>query len=254
MFENPTLHNLAQTIAAVVADGSGAVKKDVTKEIEVMIDAYAHHIPTPAYAKNAVSAPKPGEAVVLLTGSTGNVGAHILASLLAESKVKKVYTLNRPGKPGEDRLKEAFSDKGLDQALLANPKLVQLHGDVTQDGFGLDAAVIEEASPLPSFLSKYLLKTHKPLTAQSEPDAHPTQRLATGVQPRAAVVRETRRGRTAVRRLCVSHEAARAAAVHQLRLERHPVEPCEERERPRGERDRREPRRCHRVRREQVCG
>lgn len=52
--------------------------------------------------------------VVLLTGSTGSVGAPLLALLLSLPNIRRVYAFNRPsstGKTSQERHTEAFNDK-----------------------------------------------------------------------------------------------------------------------------------------------
>ncbi|KAJ3732692.1 male sterility protein-domain-containing protein [Lentinula guzmanii] len=82
--------------------------------------------------------------IVLLTGSTGNLGCYILASLLSKDHVRRVYTFNRKSTDRNimDRHKAQFEDKELNVALLSSPKLVHLEGDVTLPGLGLSEKVI----------------------------------------------------------------------------------------------------------------
>jgi len=84
---------------------------------------------------------------VLLTGSTGNLGAQLLELLLQDPKVKTVYTLDRPAsgsKSVADRQAQRFADKGLDTTLLNASKLVRLEGEASHKNLGLKSAVYEE--------------------------------------------------------------------------------------------------------------
>lgn len=145
IFDHPILLELASAIASVVAPQVEEDQKDIGLDIQKMLDSYVHHLPKPLHAANGVA---PEKVDVLLTGSTGNVGAHILTALLSESKVHHVYTLNRPSASlsAAERQAAAFKDRGLPVNLLMNPKLTQLVGDITLDGFGLEAAQFEQAS------------------------------------------------------------------------------------------------------------
>lgn len=82
---------------------------------------------------------------VLLTGSTGNLGSHILASLLQSSDVATVYTVDRGSSPLE-RLKSSFEDRGLSVSLLQSKKLVALGGDLSKSDLGLEKKVLEQVS------------------------------------------------------------------------------------------------------------
>ncbi|GJE97240.1 hypothetical protein PsYK624_134550 [Phanerochaete sordida] len=60
--------------------------------------------------------------------------------LLAEPRVARIYTLNRPSASAEPRAREkaAFRERGLPEDALDDPRLVSLAGEVTPDKFGLD--------------------------------------------------------------------------------------------------------------------
>ncbi|PSS15405.1 hypothetical protein PHLCEN_2v3281 [Hermanssonia centrifuga] len=81
--------------------------------------------------------------IILLTGSTGGFGCHILADLLTDSSVDKVYALNR--KPGDlQRQSAAMHKQGLDETLLNSPKLCFLESDLQDVMLGLDRSKYEE--------------------------------------------------------------------------------------------------------------
>ena len=109
-------------------------------DIKKMLQTYASHLPQPAAAGPVLL----DGIVVLITGSTGNVGSHILASLLAEARIKRVYTLNRASSSDQDRQTAAFKARGLPVDILEGNKFVKLVGDVTQERFGLSQTVYEE--------------------------------------------------------------------------------------------------------------
>jgi thioester reductase-like protein len=87
--------------------------------------------------------------VVLLTGSTGNLGSQILASLLNDPRVEKVYALNRASSESRSmfvRHQERFEDKALDATLLTSERLVFVEGDTAHLRFGLSEAIYDEVS------------------------------------------------------------------------------------------------------------
>ena len=100
-----------------------------------MITKYTADLPTPIVRTAGASVGLP---VVLLTGSTGNIGSHILAYLLTDRRVGKVYALNRPSTDPEGRLKAAFEQRDLPLGLLDDERFVSLVGDVTQEAFGME--------------------------------------------------------------------------------------------------------------------
>ena len=86
--------------------------------------------------------------VVFLTGSTGSVGAHMLARLLPSEKVDKVYTFMRKQKAGDgvnmQRQVDAFVERGLDTELLKSHKLALISGDLTAPNLGMSAELYEQ--------------------------------------------------------------------------------------------------------------
>ncbi|THU97082.1 hypothetical protein K435DRAFT_796770, partial [Dendrothele bispora CBS 962.96] len=83
--------------------------------------------------------------VVLLTGTTGSLGTYLLARLLQDSRVSKVYALNRTSdKRLVERQREAFKDRGIDDCLLEREKLVLLEGNTAEAKLGLEESVYDE--------------------------------------------------------------------------------------------------------------
>ncbi|EKM52251.1 uncharacterized protein PHACADRAFT_260494 [Phanerochaete carnosa HHB-10118-sp] len=145
VFEHPTIKQLAAALASFVdpSDGASAATSNTRTragEVRAMIEKHTNNLPTArAQALRRGAAP-----VVLLTGSTGNIGSHILAYLLAEPRIARVYTLNRPSADPRGRLEAAFRERGLPVEELDDPRLMSLVGDVTRDNFGLDDAQYQE--------------------------------------------------------------------------------------------------------------
>ncbi|KAJ3543082.1 hypothetical protein NM688_g5900 [Phlebia brevispora] len=143
IFDFPTIRELASataTIADPSSDTPGS-KKNRAMEIVEMVQKYTAALPAP---RGRQAGPPGDEIVVLLTGSTGNIGSHILASLLEDKRITKIYTLNRPSTTSADRLVTAFKDRCLPVELLSEKKLFSLIGDLTQSNFGLTSDVYEE--------------------------------------------------------------------------------------------------------------
>ncbi|KZT23998.1 putative aminoadipate reductase [Neolentinus lepideus HHB14362 ss-1] len=144
VYNNPTIIELATAVAALVSPTTldGLHDKAPAKAILTMFEKYSKDFPK----ASGSSAQKTGDAVVLLTGSTGSLGSYILASLLGDERVARVYTFNRKSSTGppEERQKVAFEDKGLSVELLASTKLVFLEGDAATKNLGLVAELHSE--------------------------------------------------------------------------------------------------------------
>ncbi|KAG6849167.1 hypothetical protein H0H93_010844 [Arthromyces matolae] len=107
--------------------------------IQAMIEQYSVGL-KPVPAKVAPQALQ-GPLVVLLTGSTGNLGSEILLDLLKNDRVQHVYTFNRPSTRGdaiEDRQIKAFNERRLDTTFLRSEKLSYVLGDATRPDLGID--------------------------------------------------------------------------------------------------------------------
>jgi hypothetical protein len=147
IYNNPTIDKLAAFISGAVTDPEHfALTTNKTEIIEAMIEKYSAGLSAPI-SVNGRSGPPSHDAVVLLTGSTGNLGAQLLESLLRDPRVKRVYVLNRPSsgsKSVQDRQAERFVDKAFDTSLLASERLVFLEGDALQKNLGLSDNVYDE--------------------------------------------------------------------------------------------------------------
>ncbi|KAG5723416.1 L-aminoadipate-semialdehyde dehydrogenase large subunit [Termitomyces sp. T112] len=114
--------------------------------IESLIAKYSTNL-GPIVVENAFPQSRPSTLDVLLTGSTGNLGSQILAELLNENSVDKVYAFNRSSPNDEtmfDRHRKRFRDIGLDTGLLESDKLIFVEGDSALPGLGLDKGLYKQ--------------------------------------------------------------------------------------------------------------
>jgi len=143
IYAYPTVDQLTNYLVTLVADPHTDKTEDVKShvdQIETMIDQYSN--PWPTINGNA----EPGT-VVLLTGSTGSLGSHILEALLRDPRILRIYAFNRPSSRQVsllDRHIDRFEDKGFDKALLASGKLTCIEGDTSQDNLGVPLSVFNE--------------------------------------------------------------------------------------------------------------
>ena len=101
VYEHPTLRGLAHTISALLCTANenslgpdDAPHSTNISIIEQLLERYSSGLPTTTSHHQPIS-DFSSDIVVLLTGSTGALGSHILAVLLEEPRVSKIYTLNR---------------------------------------------------------------------------------------------------------------------------------------------------------------
>ena len=90
--------------------------------------------------------PKGGVAskdVIIVTGTTGGLGALLLEKLLKSPDVERVYALNR-GKEGlMTRQRKAFKERGMDLEVLRSEKLDLLAVDLSDATLGLETDKFE---------------------------------------------------------------------------------------------------------------
>ena len=146
VYEYPTINALGAFLANLVSPGE--IAQIIRSEVEQMLalvgkygSDFPKHTPSTAPGRKRV-----GD-VVLITGTTGSIGASTLVELLESPKVEKVYALNRPRKGGLPliiRQKLALIRQGLDGDLIFSKKLVILEGDLGHPCLGLGESIRRE--------------------------------------------------------------------------------------------------------------
>ncbi|THV01989.1 acetyl-CoA synthetase-like protein [Dendrothele bispora CBS 962.96] len=154
VYEHPTITSLARFIVLVAQRGTLSSLGDSEAQVERDVKAMRRMVEK--YSKNFVPVksdlpPTSNERkVVLMTGSTGGVGVHILHRLLQDETVERVYALVRNRGSGVDspsietKQVNAFMERGVDKDLVRSKKLVLLEANLSQEKFGLKEGVFEE--------------------------------------------------------------------------------------------------------------
>lgn len=153
VYSYPMIRDLAAFIFSLTCPG--AEEHNVTSQsvaaMEAMIAKYSSGFDSPLPSAQQSNAASP--VVVLLTGSTGHLGSQILAMLLNDSRVERVYTYNRPSntKTLRRRHSDKFEEVGLDVALLKSEKLMLISGDAEKTNLGLDQDLYNLVSSYPIY-------------------------------------------------------------------------------------------------------
>ncbi|KAF9811531.1 hypothetical protein IEO21_06535 [Rhodonia placenta] len=141
VFTHPTILLLATAISALANPNRAApAARSPVNQIETMIEKYTASL-TPVSASQAEQ--QTAAAVVLITGSTGALGSYMVAELLADIRVARVYALNR-GTSLQERQAAAFKAAGFSANIMSDVRLKLLSGDMTRDDFGLEAKTLDE--------------------------------------------------------------------------------------------------------------
>ncbi|KAG6900035.1 putative secondary metabolism biosynthetic enzyme, partial [Termitomyces sp. T159_Od127] len=140
VYTYPSIEALTTYLVKLVANPEGWKDgKNAKREIQAMIEKYSADLEILPVSTNG-SFSVPTDKVVLLTGSTGNLGSQILADLLLNPSVERVYALNRvaTGLPSIfERHAVRFADKALDVDLLRSDRLTFVEGDMAMARLGL---------------------------------------------------------------------------------------------------------------------
>lgn len=144
VYEHPTINELGEFVANLVSPREMA--QTIRSEVEQMLALVGKYsFDFPEHTPSTVLSEKRCDGdVILITGTTGSIGASTLAELLASPKVEKVYALNRAhrrGSPLITRQKLALTSQGLDGDIVFSEKLVMLEGDLGRPCLGLEESI-----------------------------------------------------------------------------------------------------------------
>jgi hypothetical protein len=154
VYTYPNITLLASFVMDTIHGSSGsgtsnAVEAKITK-MKAMVEEFTSF---PVAANGAANVRPNGattEQVLLLTGTTGGLGSHILRDACENEEVVRVYAFNRPQKKGSlaQRQRDVLREHGLDESIVDNEKVVLLEGDLTAENFGLEESVYKEVRNL----------------------------------------------------------------------------------------------------------
>lgn len=155
VFQNPTITALAAALCDM-ASSTDTVDSPAShvEAMEAAIQKYTQtlppHVPDPKYP-----APMAGEEVVVLTGTTGGLGSHLLAQLIDTKTVVRVYALNRTSaRPLWERqatvLRERLGNDTQAWHVMLSPKLRLVEAALDKEDLGIDGELYEEVSEMVS--------------------------------------------------------------------------------------------------------
>ena len=151
VFDKANVARLARYLYALRTDDM--TQEDDRGEIEEMKELIKKYSTFIEHVPGASSVP--GGHVVILTGSTGSLGAHILATLLSRSDVRKVYCLVR-GKNPQERVLEALRKRNLD--VPGTAIFVAVTSDLSREDLGLSPEVFTKLrSEITTIIHRYVL-------------------------------------------------------------------------------------------------
>lgn len=116
LYANPTIRKLSDFIHKMLnqhgipGDEHDCLQKSRIAQMATLVHKYTEGLPQVSSRKNQLLETK--KLNVVLTGSTGSLGLHILRSLLDDLNIMKIYCLNRSVN-GRERQEQSFANFGL---------------------------------------------------------------------------------------------------------------------------------------------
>ena len=146
LYANPTIRKLSDFIYkrlnqhGISGDENDDLQKSRIAQMASSVHKYTEGLPQVLSRKNQLLETK--KLNVVLTGSTGSLGLHILRSLLDDPNIKKIYCLNRSVN-GRERQEQGFANLGLKNNL--NPSRVKfIQADYGKGQLGISDAQFNE--------------------------------------------------------------------------------------------------------------
>ncbi|EJF61432.1 acetyl-CoA synthetase-like protein [Dichomitus squalens LYAD-421 SS1] len=151
VYAYPTIGDLTTYVCTSLSMGGRGREDEHASHIlqmKSLVDCYSH-FPSPEWHE-----PCSGRAegtyreVVLITGTTGALGSHLLSQLLRDPRVVRVYVLGRVSSAGctdlRERQRESFNKWGLDGESLDGATVTFHVANLTKEDLGLDSALLLE--------------------------------------------------------------------------------------------------------------
>ncbi|KAK0469076.1 acetyl-CoA synthetase-like protein [Desarmillaria tabescens] len=149
IYDHPRITALAELVSDSVDIQRSDIRSSGLENIRAMFDRYASsfsHAVVPQRPSPAPALHSNGD-VVLITGTTGGLGAATLAKLAYSESVHKIFAINRSAKDGcnlMERQEKALQSRGYDLAIASLSKVALIEADLTEPGFGIEASIAKE--------------------------------------------------------------------------------------------------------------
>ncbi|KAG6828985.1 hypothetical protein H0H92_006107 [Tricholoma furcatifolium] len=146
LYEHPSLTSLTKFIAGV--ELNTAQEPVVVSEVETMVAWVASitsQIKRPIYDTRK---PRRLKNAVLITGTTGTLGCHLLCNLLTRPHISHIYAVNRLHAEGGttliQRQAKAIEENGLHTSVLSDRRVTFIELDITDETWNIDKNLYEE--------------------------------------------------------------------------------------------------------------
>ncbi|KAF5346966.1 hypothetical protein D9758_010089 [Tetrapyrgos nigripes] len=151
VYDHPTIDQLSIFISSVASgtwngDDQSQIIHNKRAAMLLMIDRFSQNFPS---VSGVGLAKEKGMKVVLVTGTTGALGSHLLSQLIDDDSIFCIYACNRRGDTGIlERQLKAFEERGIGKQKLKSKilegKVVLLEANLAMNKLDVDKKVYEE--------------------------------------------------------------------------------------------------------------
>jgi thioester reductase-like protein len=140
VYEHPSIERLAKYILDSVGGSAGA-SETAQEKMEGMLEKWSSR-----FADRSDSSTKANDEVVVLTGATGSLGAHILDQLTRRPEVKRVICLSRAKSHSDStsRIQDSLSQRLRTLTPESQGKITSYSADVNKPQLGLTSEEYED--------------------------------------------------------------------------------------------------------------
>jgi hypothetical protein len=133
------LTDFVLTAASGQVDTAAGSKEARIRMMDDMVATYTANLSSPSTSQ------RPSGQVLLITGTTGGLGCHLLQNAYENPSITRIYALNRKQTPSlADRQQQVLREHGLDERIAQSKKVLLLEGDLTAPFFGLPENVFND--------------------------------------------------------------------------------------------------------------
>jgi hypothetical protein len=147
VYMRPTILSLSQFVNHTTNSQEDDAEERARKTAEMLALVEKYSTSFPSFRGTGETCSVSEGLVVLVTGTTGGLGASVLAELVVSPIVHKVYALNRRSTKGESlhvRQRNALATRGLDGDIVNSKKISLVESDLTLVTLGLDTTLLEQ--------------------------------------------------------------------------------------------------------------
>ncbi|KAI0070731.1 acetyl-CoA synthetase-like protein, partial [Panus rudis PR-1116 ss-1] len=141
IYQHPNIKGLASYIVQLV--NSQHVEVNNEERINNMLNMVQKY--SSSFPPHSPTAETPAKDTVLVTGTTGSLGASLLAQLVTSPDIERVYALNRKGSgPLVERQKRALRARGLEENIAESKKVFLLEVSLDAPAMGIPSEILHQ--------------------------------------------------------------------------------------------------------------